>query len=138
MGVGTLILLDTHVLLWLDQGDAALGERSRVAIEDAWRSSGVAVSAISFWEVAMLVERSRIRMRRSVLGWRASLLQAGVEEWPLDGEVSVRAALYAELHGDPADRFILASAEARGATLLTADQRLLAWRGPVERLDARL
>ncbi len=126
------------MLLWLDQGDAALGEQARLAIERAWQSGGVAASAISFWEVAMLAERGRIRMRRSVIGWRASLLQAGVEEWPLDGEVSARAALYAELHGDPADRFILASAEASGATLLTADQRLLHWRGPVERLDARL
>lgn len=98
----------------------------------------MAVSAISFWEVAMLAERGRIRMRRSVPGWRASLLQAGVEERPLDGAVSVRAALYAELHGDTADRFVLASAEVSGATLLTADQRLLAWRGPIERLDARL
>ena len=57
------MILDTHALLWLDRDDAALGPIARQRIGLAWRAGEVAVSAISFWEVAMLAERQRIVVR---------------------------------------------------------------------------
>ena len=51
------MLLDTHVLLWFRTGSQRLGQRAREAVERAWAADDVAVSAISFWELAMLVEK---------------------------------------------------------------------------------
>ena len=66
-----------------------------------------------------------------------ALIAAGLVEFPVDGEVSVLAAELEGLHGDPADRFIAATAIQRGATLLTGDTHLLAWKHRVRRQDAR-
>lgn len=132
-----MIVLDTHVLIWMDADDAALGPQARARIEQAWRAGEVAVSAISFWECAKLAERGRIVLPLSVEGWRAGLLSAGLLEIPLDGRIALAAAGFADLHRDPADRFIAASAAVRNATLVTADERLLAWKSALPRLDAR-
>ena len=132
-----MIVLDTHVLIWMDADDAALGPQARARIEQAWRAGEVAVSAISFWECAMLVEKGRIALPLAVESWRAGLLSAGLVEIPLDGRIALAAAGLADLHRDPADRFIAASAGARNATLVTADEKLLAWNAGLPRLDAR-
>lgn len=126
-----MILLDTHVLLWLDREDPALGPSSRERIRTAWGQGSVAVCAISFWEVAMLAARGRIDLRQSPESWRGDWLRAGLVEIALDGAVGVAAAELAEFHPDPADRLIAATAMARAATLITADQALLGWPGPL-------
>ena len=132
-----MILLDTHVLLWMDADDAQLGPQARQAIVQAWRSTGVAVSAITFWEVAMLVQRGRVELPVPVAQWHAELLRSGVRECPLDGRVALAATALEGLHRDPADRFIAATALQQGATLVTADQALLNWVSPMPRIDAR-
>ena len=126
-----MIVLDTHVLLWLDREDPALGPSSRERIRTAWGQGLVAVCAISFWEVAMLAARGRIELRQSAQSWRVDWLRAGLEEIPLDGALTVMAAELAEFHPDPADRFIAATAMGRAATLITADQAMLRWPGPL-------
>ncbi|MEB3325732.1 MAG: type II toxin-antitoxin system VapC family toxin [Cyanobacteriota bacterium] len=126
-----MILLDTHVLLWLDRDDPALGPTSRELILEAWTNSAAAVCAISFWEVAMLAARGRINLRQSPESWRLDWLKAGLEEIPLDGANAVAASALEAFHADPADRFIVATALARGATLVTADQAILGWSGPL-------
>jgi PIN domain nuclease of toxin-antitoxin system len=126
-----VILLDTHVLLWLDREDPALGSSSRERISTAWGKGLVAVYAISFWEVAMLAARGRIDLRQSPESWRGDWLRSGLVEIALDGALAVAAAELAEFHPDPADRFIAATAMARGSTLITADQAMLRWPGPL-------
>jgi PIN domain nuclease of toxin-antitoxin system len=91
----------------------------------------VAVCAISFWEVAMLAARGRIELRQSAESWRVDWLRAGLEEIALDGTLAVAAAALTEFHPDPADRFIAATAMGRAATLITADQAMLRWPGPL-------
>jgi len=132
-----LIVLDTHALIWMDADDPALGPQARQRISEEWRSGRVAVSAISFWECALLEQRGRIVLPVAIEVWRAEFLAAGLVEIPLDGRISLLAAGFFELHRDPADRFIAASAMARNATLMTADEKLLAWQSPLPRLDAR-
>lgn len=131
-----MILLDTHALIWVDVDDPTLGKVSRRLIEQAWESGQIAVSAISFWECAMLHARHRIALPESPLAWRGELLATGLTEWPLDGETAILANELEALHKDPADRFIAATAIVHRATLVTADQRLLEWKHPVKRQDA--
>ena len=138
MGSSTLILLDTHALIWLDQDDPALGPVARRRIDAALNDKAVAVSAISFWEVAMLVTKGRITMETPIPQWRQDLLTLGLIEIPVNGEIGIGAVHIEHLHGDPADRMIVATALLQKAVLMTADRKLLEWSGILERQDARL
>lgn len=132
-----MIVLDTHTLLWMDRNDEALGATARASIEAAWKADTVAVSAISYWEVAILTQRGRVALPVTVDAWRTDLLQAGIRELPVDGGLALLSTTLAGLHRDPADRFIVASALRHNATLITADAQILRWPGQLERLDAR-
>ena len=130
-----LILLDTNALLWMRIGDRRLGNIARREIERAWQSDELAVSAISFWEVGMLVDKGRIRLADDVQVWRRDLLEQGVVEIPVDGETGIRAVQLTDFHADPAGRLIVATALA-GHRLVTSDRRILEWPGRLNRLDA--
>lgn len=132
------MILDTHVLLWMDRDDPALGPTSRSRIEQAWRAGQVAVSAISFWEVAMLAERGRIVLPMPVNQWRADWLKAGLVEIPVNGHIALHSCRLENLHRDPADRFIIATALGSRLPIMTADGKILDWAGEVERFDARV
>ena len=131
-----MILLDTHVLLWLLLDDSRLGRQTRQIIYTAWSESDVAVSAITFWEVAMLHEKGRIALLSDIGSWRMSLLEAGITEFAVDGWVGICAAALENFYADPADRVIVATA-LEGHRLVTADRRILGWSGNLDRLDAR-
>lgn len=132
------VLLDTSALIWLLGDNAELGERATGEIEHALRSSRLLTSAASFWEVAMLTEKKRIILDRPVYRWRMDALRSGIEEVPLDGELAIESVALAGFHGDPMDRFIVATAIKTRASLVTSDSRLLAWKGPVTCIDARV
>ena len=132
-----MIVLDTHVLVWAVSDDRKLGRKARAMIDRLWTIGKVAVPAVAFWEAGLLQARRRLRLPSSAREWRDAVLAAGANELPLDGAVAVRALELAGLHDDPADRFIVATALVHGATLMTADQRLLDWQHAMERHDAR-
>lgn len=131
-----MILLDTHVLLWSRLGVENVGPGSRELMEQAWREATLATSAISFWEVALLHRKGRMRLLQDVTAWRTQLLDDGLVEIPVDGTIAIRANRLTGFHSDPADRIIVATALS-GYSLLTADRRILSWDGNLKRLDAR-
>lgn len=131
-----MMVLDTHVLIWLVNDDRNLGAKARDVINREWAAGETAASAISFWEAARLHDRGRITLPDSVEGIREFLLRAGLVEIPIDGEIGVRAIRIENLHRDPGDRFIVATALG-GHELMTADERILNWPGDLVRLDAR-
>ena len=131
-----MILADTHALIWLWAGDARLGTGTRLTLDDALSSGDLAVSAITYWEVAMLRSKSRLDFPEDVGLWRRELLGQGIVEIPVDGEIGIRAYDLADFHADPADRIIVATAQ-EGHRLVTADRRILDWPGLLSRLDAR-
>ena len=128
-------LLDTHTLLWLRAGDPKLGPAAREEIQRAWEANEVAVSAMSFWEIAMLKEKGRIIYPDDVGLWRLQQLREGLIEIPVDGAIGIRANSLQDFHPDPADRIIVATA-LEGHQLITADEFILDWSGDLDRLDA--
>jgi len=135
LGGRPLLLLDTNALLWARLGDRRLGAIARREIERAWYSDEIAVSAISFWEVAMLVKKGRIKLAGDIHAWRREQLAQGMIEIAVNGEIGLRAAELADFHAYPADRLIVATALA-GHRLVTSDRRILEWSGPLYRLNA--
>ncbi len=131
-----MILLDTHVLVWSVSDESKLGERTRAVIDGAWSRNEVAVSAITFWEVALLQNKGRLDLQEDIDSWRTSLLDDGLHELPVDGQIGIQSVELNDLHGDPADRIIVATA-LNGHQLVTADSRILAWSGPLDTLDSR-
>jgi len=129
-----VILLDTHVLLWLVLGDSRLKPAVRRRMTAA---RDIGVSSISFWEVAMLVRLGRIRAVEPVVGWRAAVLSLGILDVPIDGEIAWQAGAMDHAHGDPADRLIMATALVRAAPLVTADHAILRHRDRLTVIDAR-
>lgn len=135
MGSAQVILLDTHAAVWFST-DSGLGKQSQRMADKALADDELAVSAVSFWEIAMLIAKGRLRALRSATDQRAKILAAGIQEIPLTGDVAIIAGELESLHGDPLDRFILATAIANNAVLMTADTRLLQWRHKLRRQDA--
>lgn len=130
-----MILLDTHVLLWYESADPRMGLQARGVLESALQEDDAAVSAISFWEVGMQIRKGRMDLRIDLGVWRRDLLDNGLIEIPVDGDIGVHAGLLSDLHGDPAGRIIVATA-LRGHRLMTADRLILEWPGSINRLDA--
>ena len=130
MGSGSLrLLVDTHILIWLAEGAADLDSASVARLEDVTRADGLAVSPISFWEVAMLQERQRITLSLPVRSWREIVLETrGFIEAPLTGEIAIESVnLPGKFHKDPADRILIATARLNGWTLATRDDRILSY-----------
>lgn len=132
------VVLDTNALIWLLKDSDRLGARAFQKIDDAFKTSRVLVSAASFWEVAVLVAKKRIALNVAVERWRIDALRLGMEEVVLDGETAISAVALSDLHQDPADRFIVATAIRTQSELVTSDAKLLAWNGPLACIDARV
>ena len=134
-----MLLLDTNALLWALKDDHRLSSTTRRLIDEAWAIEAVAVSVVTFWEIALLVDRQRLTLSDTPEVWRQERIAEGFIELPLHGEEALRAVRLGTegFHRDPADRFIVATALMGGHTLVTADQQILAWPGPLPRIDAR-
>jgi len=125
-----VLILDTHVWLWVVQGNRQQLAASAIReIGDASRRGAVRVSAISVWEVAMLEAKGRISLSRSVDDWVGEALRApGVRLLELSPEIAVASTrLPGTVRGDPAERILVASARVSGGRLVTRDSGILAY-----------
>ena len=123
----TRLILDTHVFLWLMNGENELSSEAREIIEASIIDGSIAISAISLWEISMLHTRERIFLNQPCLAWiKRSLEAPGITLYPLTPEITVEStSLPGGFHGDPADRIIVATARVLGLPLLTRDQKIL-------------
>ncbi len=121
-----MILLDTHVLLWLSAEPKKLSRKAASAIRRSLRSGGIGVASISLWEIAMLLESGRLRAPGTIEHAIGLLLEkTGVAVLDITPEVAALAVQFpASFPGDPADRLIAGTARARSIPLLTADERI--------------
>jgi PIN domain nuclease of toxin-antitoxin system len=123
-----LLLLDTHCWLWAQLGLVQrLSRAALTAIRNAESEGGLRVSVISVWELAMLEKRGRLALPMNVHTWvEEALSKPGVSVAPLTPEIAMESVnLPGDLHGDPADRMLAATARVLGATLLTKDAQLI-------------
>lgn len=132
-----MIVLDTHVFVWLLEATPRLGRNARRQIEIAAKRREAAISTISYSEIASLLAAGRMRVQRGVEGMRAEAQAGGFLEVAVDAEIAMLAGRLEGLHGDPADRLIFATALQRSATLVTADEKLLTAPSGPKRLDAQ-
>lgn len=133
-----MLILDTHVLIWLDEGNPRLGNAALQAINTSLATGQLGVATISFWEIAMLIEKQRLALRMALDIWRFDLLEAGLLEIPMQGATALRAGQLRAFHGDSADRMIVATAIDNSATLMTADEKILTWGRFLPKIDARV
>ncbi|MEX0874596.1 MAG: type II toxin-antitoxin system VapC family toxin [Actinomycetota bacterium] len=121
----TGFLLDTHIWLWHLRGVAGLPPTLRSLIEAP--RDPLWLSPISIWEVALLQRRGRIDLRVPVRRWvERSMAELPLLEAPVNHEVAIVSEEIELPHGDPADRFIAATALVYDLTLLTADRNMTA------------
>ena len=126
-----MIVLDTHALIWWVDGDDRLSLGAREAIEDELRGrQQLLISAISAWEIAMLIEKGRLVLTMDTEDWLATVEAIeGVVFVPVDQAVAVQSVrLPGAFHPDPADRMIVALARHHAVPLVTADAKIQAYR----------
>jgi PIN domain nuclease of toxin-antitoxin system len=124
-----VIVLDTHTLVWWVTNDSSMSKKAKAAIERERAGGEIVVSAISAWEIAMLVERETLAFSMDVESWLATVQQIpGVRFVPIDVDISTKSVkLPGEFHKDPADRLIVATARKFGAPLVTKDLKIRAY-----------
>ncbi len=120
-----MILVDTHVVVWLAGDQSRLSKNARAGIDEARKEKGgLAISSITLWELATLAGRGRIRLDVSIESF-LSEVEARFTVLPITGRACVRTlTLPAAYPKDPADRIIAATALVEGLSLLTADREI--------------
>ena len=120
-----MILLDTHVVVWLAFGHEHISRRARTAIDGARKNAeGLAISDITLMELATLVIRGRVRLDISLESFLQEV-ELRFVVLPINARVCARAVTLPESYPkDPADRIIAATALVEGLTLLTADRQI--------------
>lgn len=123
-----MILLDTHVLVWLAMDPKRLSRAATGAIRRALTSGGIGVAAITLWEVAQLLAVGRVRSAGSTEVALARLVEAtGVVVHESTPTIAALGTQFPpDFPRDPADRMIAATARAYGLSLVTADERVRA------------
>lgn len=115
------LLVDTCALIWLATGDTRLSDAARNAMS---RAELLCYSSISIWEIARKVKKGELEMPVSPCAF-AELLTSKYEmkEILLNNDVMLRASALPEIHRDPADRFIIATAFLNNCAVVTGDRR---------------
>jgi PIN domain nuclease of toxin-antitoxin system len=123
-----VILLDTHILVWMVSSPARLSRSAGREIQKAQRDRSCAISSFTLWELALLFHRNQLRGTGSIENSIRSILDdTGVKVLEITPEIADLAMSFPETYPkDPGDRLIGATARAYGLTLVTQDERILA------------
>lgn len=121
------LLLDTHILIWQLVDSSRISDPIYAQMQQAANEDQLLVSAITPWQIALLVAKGRLKLTREVSDWIDTALGLpGIHLEPLSPAIAVASTrLPGEVHGDPADRILVATARHTDATLVTADHELL-------------
>jgi len=128
------LLLDTHLLVWAMGSPERLPAGLAPMLEDP-RNTPV-FSVASLWELVIKQALGRPDFRVEPAMLRRALLDGGWQELPIQAQHALAVAALPPLHRDPFDRLLLGQATADGLLLITADQQLAAYPGPVRLMAA--
>jgi PIN domain nuclease of toxin-antitoxin system len=120
------IVLDTHAWVWWVTADRRLSRRAAQTIGEALDADGLAISAISIWEVAKKVEKGQLALDRPVRDWLGEAThRTGLVLVELSPAILIDSCnLPQPFHGDPADQIIAATARHEHTRLVTKDRNL--------------
>jgi PIN domain nuclease of toxin-antitoxin system len=119
------LLLDTHILLWWAGGDRRLSKDVRAAIASA--GNEIAVSAATFWELAIKQQLRRIEIDLQDL--HQAVKADGFIEMPIEIADTLQLHRLPDLHRDPFDRLLIAQSIESGSRLVTRDEQILSYAG---------
>lgn len=122
-----MILLDTHVLVWMVSDSSQLSRPAFRELRKAERNGELAIASITLWELALLYQRGRLRSSGSVESAIRNILEKSrVTVVEISPEIAALSTTFPDTYPkDPADRLIGATARALGVTLITQDERIL-------------
>ena len=113
-----MIIIDTHVLFWMQNHPARIPQNTLALIE---QEPEVGIASISLWEIAMLIQKGRIDLEMPIYDWFERVFEKPrFRLIPLSPEIAIWSGTL-DMHGDPADRLIVASALVHRSPLVTAD-----------------
>lgn len=124
-----MIMLDTHALVWWREKSPRLSQHAKSAIAREAQGGSIAISAFSFWEIALLIEHSRLVLPQDLASWVAAVEGINyMHSIPVDNRIAVASIqLPAGLPKDPADRIIVATAIQLSIPIVTADHKMRAY-----------
>lgn len=126
------LLLDTHLLLWAAQGRECLSSEAQRWMGDP--DNELFFSVASLWEIVIKRGLGRDDFKVDPRVLRRSLLDNGYHELAIHSEHAVAVDALPPIHKDPFDRLLVAQATVEGITLLTADERVAEYPGPIQRV----
>ncbi len=124
-----MILLDTHVLVWWLSDPEKLSLKVRKLLNSAQNEGEIAISAISIWEIALLVKKKRLELTIDAAIWiEKAIALPFLKIIPIDHHIAFKSVYLPEpFHEDPADRLIVATAMMQNLMLITRDSRIRAY-----------
>ena len=123
-----MIVLDTHIWIWWVHDEERLSTAQLRAIHEH-EAEGLGISAISFWEIAKLVEKKRLLLPVEIERWfELATSYPGIRVFPITPEVAITSTQFpSDFSQDPADQLIAATAIVNQCSLITSDGKLLAY-----------
>lgn len=118
-----MVLLDTCVLLWLASEQSALTERVKKILLD--HAGNLYISSITAFEIAIKVKKVKMELPLPTAEWIQEALRLhGIEEIPINAEIAVASASLPNIHNDPCDRIIIATARVHNMVVVTPDKTI--------------
>lgn len=124
------LLLDTHVWIWLETNKTKeITSKFVDYFVECQKKSRILLSPISFWEIGMLVQKERLRLNIDCLEWVQQAINVeNLRVVPITPQIAIESSrLPGSIHGDPADRLLLATTLNQKAVFATADEKLIAY-----------
>lgn len=126
------LLLDTHILLWAAGAPERLSPEAVALIES--EVNNLHFSAASLWEITIKNDLGRPDFQVDPHLFRRGLIENGYSELPITSQHVLDLSHLPTIHKDPFDRILVAQAEHEGFLLLTTDEKLVQYRGPIRKL----